>query len=328
MEEKMTSATLSWLLEGPAWIRYRVRLDLVGQQETDPEVVADREEMLADPAVRSVIGGLGMWDGAVISSHKSAAQPYHLLTFLADLGLRAGDPGLEAVIGQVMSHQSAEGPFQLKANVSVAHGGAGRDVWGWALCDAPVVAYALAKLGLSEHAAVKKAADHVRSLVRDNGWPCSVSAELGGFRGPGRKDDPCPYATLVALRALTAFPGGTEVREAGIGAQTLLELWNCSRERHPYLFHMGTDFRKLKAPMVWYDLLHVLDVLSQIPSVRSDPRYTDLLAVLESKADGDDRFQAESIWKVWSGWEFGQKRAPSRWVTFLALRVIHRSGVL
>ena len=31
------------------------------------------------------------------------------------------------------------------------------------------------------------------------------------------------------------------------------------------MFFMGTDFRKLKVPLVWYDLLHVLDVLSSFP---------------------------------------------------------------
>ncbi len=29
---------------------------------------------------------------------------------------------------------------------------------------------------------------------------------LGKFRGPGRKDDPCPVANLYALKALSLFP--------------------------------------------------------------------------------------------------------------------------
>jgi hypothetical protein len=30
-------------------------------------------------------------------------------------------------------------------------------------------------------------------------------------------------------------------------------------------FYMGTDFCKHKVPLVWYDILHVVDVLTQFP---------------------------------------------------------------
>jgi len=29
-------------------------------------------------------------------------------------------------------------------------------------------------------------------------------------------------------------------------------------------------------------------------------------------------------WSAWEDWEFGQKRVPSRWLTFLAWRIIMR----
>jgi hypothetical protein len=90
------------------------------------------------------------------------------------------------------------------------------------------------------------------------------------------------------------------------------------------MFYMGTDFRKLKVPLVWYDLLHVLDVLSRFPWLAGDARLLDMLALLKSKADAEGRFTPESIWTAWKDWEFGQKRAPSRWLTLLAWRIIRR----
>ena len=39
---------IDWLLEGPSWIQYRTRLDLMGQSENDPEVFAARKELLKD----------------------------------------------------------------------------------------------------------------------------------------------------------------------------------------------------------------------------------------------------------------------------------------
>ena len=48
---------------------------------------------------------------------------------------------------------------------------------------------------------------------------------------------------------------------------------NIESERKEYLFGMGTDFRKLKAPLVWLDILHVLDVLSRFKVVHNDPLF-------------------------------------------------------
>jgi hypothetical protein len=93
---------------------------------------------------------------------------------------------------------------------------------------------------------------------------------------------------------------------------------------------MGTDFRKLKAPFVWYDILHVLEVLSQFTWLRKDARLLQMLAILKSKMDEEGRFTPESVWTAWKDWEFGQKKTPSRWLTLLAWRIIGRveGGVL
>jgi len=87
---------------------------------------------------------------------------------------------------------------------------------------------------------------------------------------------------------------------------------------------MGTDFRKLKVPFVWYDLLHVLDVLSRFSWLKNDPRLREMLQILKSKRGPEGRFTPESVWKVWREWEFGQKKEPSRWLTLLAWRTIGR----
>jgi hypothetical protein len=104
----------------------------------------------------------------------------------------------------------------------------------------------------------------------------------------------------------------------------LLTLWDESKERHPYMFFMGTDFRKLKAPMFWYDILHVLDILSQFKWVQQDKRFKEMLGVVEAKADGDGRFVPESIWAVWKDWDFCQKKIPSRGLTFFVQRILKR----
>jgi hypothetical protein len=49
-----------------------------------------------------------------------------------------------------------------------------------------------------------------------------------------------------------------------------------------------------------------------------------MLGVMKSKADEQGRFSLESIWTAWKEWEFGQKKAPSRWLTLLAWRILGR----
>jgi hypothetical protein len=315
---------IDWLLEGEPWIEYRTRLDLMGQTEQDPQVKFVRKTMVANPQVQNLVTQLSEWPGKVIASHKSANQPFHKLTFIADLGLKAADPGMDKVISRILEHQSGEGPFQLPMNIPTHFGGTGQDQWAWALCDAPLIVYALAKFGLENESAVKAATQYLAGLAFDNGWPCVVSKELGKFRGPGRKDDPCPFANLAMLKALVEIEEWHDSPVCQIGSNSLLNLWNESTTRHPYMFFMGTDFRKLKVPFVWYDLLHVLDVLSQFTWLKQDRRLLDMIKLLKNKADEQGRFIPESIWTAWKDWEFGQKKEPSRWATLLAWRIIQR----
>ncbi len=320
----MINAPIDWLLEGEPWVEYRTRLDLLGQSGKDPRVISARNSMLANDQVKNLLAELSEWPGKVISSHKSAGQPFHKLTFISDLGLTAKDPGMDMITARILAHQSTEGPFQLPSNIPKHFGGSGQDEWAWALCDAPLIIYALAGFGLGNKKEVKKAAKYLAELVRDNGWPCAVSKELGKFRGPGRKDDPCPFANLAMLKALSCFEEYQDSPACHIGTETILRLWKDSATKHPYIFYMGTDFRKLKVPFVWYDILHVLDVLSRFAWVREDERFLDMFNLLKSKADQQGRFSLESVWTAWKNWEFGQKKEPSRWLTLLAWRVMGR----
>jgi hypothetical protein len=234
---------------------------------------------------------------------------------------------MEMIVARILEHQSAEGPFQVSMNLPVHFGGTGQDQWAWALCDAPLIVYALVKFGLENEPAVQTAIAHLTGLLRDNGWPCAVSKEMGKFRGPGRKDDPCPFANLAMLKALSEIEALRDSPACHTGADTLLALWSESISRHPYMFYMGADFRKLKVPFVWYDLIHMLDVLSRFSWLKNDRRLLDMLEVLTSKLDQQGRFTLESIWTAWKDWEFGQKKEPSRWLTLTAWRIIKRMEV-
>jgi hypothetical protein len=320
---------MDWLLQSEPWVQYRTFLDLLKCRLDDGKVEQARQSMVKHPQVQQLLSELTAWPGSVLTSHKSAGHLIHKLTFIADLGLQADDPLVAEVVTRVMEHRAKTGPFQVLMSIPThpdGIDGIATDQWAWALCDAPLAVYALVKFGLESHPHVQMAVEYLANLIRANGWPCAVSLEFGKFRGPGRKDDPCPYANLVMLKVLAQLPQWRNSAAAHTGVETLLTVWQERQERHPYQFYMGTDFCKLKAPLVWYDLLHVLDVLSQFSWARHDPRLQSMLRLMSDKADEQGRFTPESIWTAWKDWEFGQKKVPSAWLTLLAQRVLTRAA--
>lgn len=319
-------------LKGPPWARYRALVDLVGLDPKDPEAQAARAAMEGAPELAPLLSEVGGWPGTVLASHKSASQGFHSLSFLAELGVSAGHPSVASAIGAILAGMGEDGMPRLPAAYEGGSGGPGEAKPAWALCDAPVTLKSLALLGLSGHGKLRAGAATVLSLARANGWPCGLSPELSSFRPPGRKADPCPYATLVCLELVAALEegGGEEYGglkagpEASAGVEALLLAWERSRDWHPHVFYAGTDFRKLKAPCLWYDILHVADALSHFPLAVGDPRFEEMMTLIDSKADADGRFVPESVYQPYAAWDFGQKKLPSPWLGFLVARIRKR----
>jgi len=212
-------------------------------------------------------------------------------------------------------------------NIPVKFGGSGTDQFAWALCDAPVILYSIARIRLQDDARVLGAAEYLAEQIRGNGWPCVTSPELGSFRGPGRREDPCPYATLVMTKLLLEIPEFLGSAEAKLGLESLLSLWERRRDYNPYIFYIGTNFCKLKSPEVWFDKLHELDVVSRSSLEMDNPRLVEMKDIVAAKQAPSGRFIPESIWLAWKGWEFGQKKEPSRRLTLQTSRILNRFEV-
>jgi hypothetical protein len=321
----MPQQAIDWLLASDEpWTRYRTLQDLLQRPHDDAEVRAARDAMLGHPLVQALIADVASWPGYPLKRHNDAAHPLHKLTLLADFGVRADDPGMAPAVAAVLAHRSEEGAFQSLVNVPKAFGGSGEDQWSWMLCDAPVLLSALLTLGLGQDARVQASAEHLAGLVDENGYRCLVAPELGRFRGPGRKADPCPIANVVALKALAHLPGLADGPAARTATEMLLQHWSRDVDRKLYMFGTGDRFRKLKAPFVWYDILHVADVLSRFPFARDDPRFRTMVAAITDQADEQGRYTAGSMYRAWKGWSFADKKHPSPWVTYLVLRMQKR----
>ena len=318
-------AVIQRLLEGEPWVQFGTRVDLLGQDPEKDEALAARKSIAAHPLIQSIIGELEGWQEEAITNHKKAGTWQHKLSFLAEVGLKADDDDrLKKLTGQIADSARDDGIVPVKVNVPTVFGGSGKDTWGWSMCDAPLVMYCLNVMGYGKRKEIMRGIVNLANKVEFYGWPCKSSAELGKFRGPGKREDPCPYGTLLMLKLLAKTEDFKDSWQAKQGADGLLGLWEHSLEKKPYLFKMGTDFRKLKAPFVWYDILHTADVLSQFSWLKADSRLQSMIDIIRDKRQEDGMFSAESVWTAWKGFDFAQKKQPSDWITFLALRILKR----
>lgn len=304
------------------WLTYAIRLNLCHEPE---EGLAElKKAALADSRIQGFARDIANFHGMPVTNHKNPDLPIHKLLFLLDLEFDADVPEIKAAIGDILKHRDDSGVYQSLTNIPTHFGGTGEDTFSWCLCDAPLLLLALLKAGVDYPQYIKPGVDHLVSLSRDKGFPCAVSKELGKFRGPGRKEDGCPYATLIMADLLAHIPEYRNSSAAAASVEALLSLWENSLRQHPYVFYMGTDFRKLKAPSLWYDIVSVAGVLSKYRSARTDPRLLEMIGIIQGKQNEDGFFTPESVYQKLKAWDFGQKKSPSPYLTYLCLRIFDR----
>jgi hypothetical protein len=319
-------SVIHWLLESDEpWTRYRTLHDLLDLPEDDAEVQATRVAMLAHPQVQALMARAAAWGETAFKRHNDAGYPIYALSTLADFGVRAKDAGMAPAIARVLAHRSEEGMFQSLVNIPKTFGGTGDDAWTWLLCDSPTLLYALLAMGLGDDPRVQEAAAHLISLVDEHGWGCKGSPELGKFKGPGRREDPCPIVNVYALKVLAQLPDLVESDAVYAGVEMLLSHWAHEWDHRLFMFGVGSNYRLLKYPFVWYDILHVSEVLSHFPAARSDPRFREMVSAITMQADADGRYTASSMYMAWKGWSFADKRKPSPWLTFMVQRMLKRA---
>jgi len=304
------------------WLKYTIQINLLHSPKEDQAGLL--KSALKDEKIRQALQDVAAYHQTLVTSHKNPMLPIQRLLFLLDLGFDTDIPEIRTAIGEILAHRDEHGVYQSMTNVPKHFGGTGEDTFSWCLCDAPNLLLALLKAGVDYEKDIKQGVDYLISLCRENGFPCAVSPELGKFRGPGKKDDCCPYATLIMADLLSYIPEYKNSGAARLSVESLLNLWETSREQHPYMFYMGTDFRKLKAPSCWYDIVSVAGVLSKYPFVHTDARFLEMIDLIKSKQDENGFFTPESIYTKLTGWDFGQKKAASPYLTYLCIRIFKR----
>jgi len=84
-----------------------------------------------------------------------------------------------------------------------------------------------------------------------------------------------------------------------------------------YYFGRSKQFWTFKYPFVWYNALYLSDVLSRFLFIKKSPLLKDCVDWIVDAQDEYGRFKPASIYMPYLGWDFGNKKQPSPWITFL-----------
>ena len=313
------------LVNGESWLLYATRINLLNEKKEDLKEL--RQQALSEPKIKSYLNEITDFHSILVSNHKNPELPIHILLFLLEIGLDTDVSEIQKAVEKIMVHKDKNGVYQSLTNIPKHFGGSGEDTFGWCLCDAPLLLYALLKAGIEYENHIRQGVEYLLSFYKNQGFPCSVSKELGKFRGPGRKDDCCPYATLIMLKLLSCIPEYNNSKISKEMVMIMLSLWENSLDKHPYMFYMGNDFRKLKAPAIWYDIVSVVDVLSRFDFVRSDSRFNEMISLIKDKQDENGLFTPEAVYQKCKNWDFGQKIQSSPYLTYLCNQILIRVGL-
>ena len=281
--------------------------------EDPPTNSAMRSELktaiLDDIQIQDLIETCQKWPNPPLKRHNDAKHPLHQMHILLDFGLDRSDRPIQHIANKIMMYQSGDGPFLSQNLIPKQFGGSGEPGMSWILCDTPLLLHFLIRAGYAKETGVQSAVDHLASVVDDNGWRCKGSVPK--FQGPGNRKDFCPFANILALKFFSQLPEFHHDEFIEDAIESIFWHWMHTPERKVRLFATGTHFRRLKYPLVWYDILNVCHTLSYFPYVRRHGVFKEMVDVILEKQQPSGGFIPESIFMNFKGWSFGQKKVES-----------------
>ena len=308
---------IDWLMNGQPFVKYRTLTDLLGRNRSDNEVVTVEKSITQDKLIKQILRKQnkdGYW-GTPDDIYKwwpKKDTTFWLLGILADFGLIRDNKKIARACEYVFSTQHSKGGF-----------GCGPPYQPYD-CYTGILTESLVKLGYTDDVRLKRTYEWLMQRQRrDGGFWCKDTGQPGR---PRELEPSCAYGSLCVLGALALYP---ELKDSEISRRTIKFLLKCwdNRGKIKYAGHdsqIGKGWEKLKYPFTDYRILKYLDILSQFDIAKNDKRMIEMIDLLVSKQDKAGRYYAESIHKVWSDFDFGQKELPSRWITFIVYRIIKR----
>lgn len=325
---------LPWLLASDEpYARWVTLAQVMGRPAEETDVVQAHAQVLADPGVRSLARGLPQWGQGAASADDDQTYLPNRLSLLADMGVGAGDIAeVERALDAFLAHRDDGGRFESSGRIP--HGEPVES--GAQQCDTNVIADVLLRFGRGDDERVVAALSRIEKdatrTPQGRAWRC-IQEKRGLWRGPGRKADVCPQVTLEGLRAFSHVPPERRPTWLADAARTPLEVWRRRASERPYSFGHGYQFKSVKWPNYWYDVLWVVETVGRFPEVWEGPhaQEQDRQALAELAAcliaynfDEHGRVVPRRVHRGFERFSFGQKKRPSPFATARALVALER----
>jgi len=305
----MNNDIIQWLLEGPAWLRYAVELQLL---DSRPDV----KPVLNDTAVQEIVARLksnrrGI--PAIRTGYMNSDEyenPYWDLFFLADLGLTAADLDLEREIEDFLATQSSQGTYITEFGMEPTY-----------FCKSVIILSSIARMGYLDDPHIRKLVQIFLSTQRlDGGWYCNPNHDIGKFY---QYEPSCPQENLNILLLLGQYENYRNNPRFNGAIDLLLNHWEMRNTGAQIVyFGVGRRYQSLRYPATRYGILRVLDAVSLFPYSFKRASFHSMLDFVRRKAvDGKYFIEAASPYT-----DLEPRDEPSRLLTFIIKRIEKRSS--
>ena len=301
-------------------------------------VLKDRGGMSVAPSAPATAGRI-VWRGILLNL-LNPKLPLFFMAFLPQFMTPGAGPGLLAELGAeadeqikgqceyILEHaqEPADGGFAMNA---AAKTGGGR-ISEVIPCLTGNMVWSLIRFGCWEDPRLQKAVDWLTKYSRLN---------------DGVENDPqippynryetcwgkhtCHMGVVKTLKAFSAIPESKrsrQVKDTIDQAAEFLLIHHIYKRSHDLARVSKPGWTKFGFPLMYQtDVLEILDILSSLNII--DSRMDEALDLVCAKRDEHGRWVAENLYcsdKLLI--PFGEKGAPSKWLTLRALRVLKRCG--
>ena len=324
--ERLNGNPIEWLLQSNPWTAYRTRIDLLDEPEDSEAVQKAREACLEDESIKKLINETKDWMPKAPTRNNDPKISYFKLRMLADFGLKSTDRDIKEIYDKATIHIednlfACRGsiPKKPKKGEKFTKQDPFENTWHISPCNSPMITYSLLALGFKTEV-VMKSVERLKELWEDEtGWFCHLFFVEGQFK---REKAGCPMAGLMALEVFSQIE---DLKESKYAENAYAPLNNHKQlGKSLYYFGRSKKFWTFKYPFVWYNALYLGEVLSRFTFLKASPLLKECLDWIVNAQDEQGRFKPTSIFMPYKSWDFGNKKEPSPWMTFLCCRIIKR----
>lgn len=218
---------------------------------------------------------------------------------LIELGMDKTDPVMLAIAELIFSVWREDGRFKLSPSTGILP------------CHTAYAASLLCRMGYAADERIQTTLRYfIDTSYMDGGWRCN---KFSYGRGP-ETEYSNPLPTLNVLDAFRHSQYLNNSTALDLAVEFLLAHWTIKTPIGPCQYGIGTRFMQVEYPLWGYNLFYYVYVLSFYAKAKKDPRFFEVLSVLESKLV-DNKMIVERVVPKLSKLTFCKKGEPSELAT-------------